>query len=76
MHTMYKELNSNNAVSYEYYRQVLETNFNVSFGYPRCDTCSTCDKHQAEIKFLNLELENEKWTRITPKQSKNVLQQK
>lgn len=59
MYALYKELKPNDKiVSYEYYRKEFEMNFNISFGYPRCDTCSTCDKHQAELKVLNLELQN------------------
>lgn len=38
--------NKNNAkpkVSYDFYRKYFSTNFKLSFGYPRSDTCQTCD---------------------------------
>lgn len=44
------------VVSYEFYRKVFNTKFNIKFGYPRSDTCSTCDKFQADKKVLDLEL--------------------
>lgn len=43
-------------MSKECYREVFTTKFNLLFGYPRTDTCSSCDKFEAEIKVLNLEL--------------------
>lgn len=30
-------------ISYETFREHFATNFNIGFGYPRTDTCSTCD---------------------------------
>lgn len=35
----------NNQPSYESYRHIFNTQFNISFGYPRMDTCSTCDTY-------------------------------
>lgn len=29
---------------YETYRQIFDNNFNIEFGCPRTDTCSTCDE--------------------------------
>ncbi|KAJ8893835.1 hypothetical protein PR048_006436 [Dryococelus australis] len=39
-------------VSYEYYRKIFNTRFNIEFGYPRRDTCSSCDKYQADVTVL------------------------
>lgn len=33
-------------VTYDFYRNHFLTNFNLSFGYPRSDTCQKCDKLQ------------------------------
>lgn len=58
MHTLYREVRgSEKKVSYEYYRRVFESDFNISFGYPRSDTCSACEKYQAEIKVSNKSIE-------------------
>lgn len=42
----------NNYVSYESYRNIFNKRFNVSFGYPRSDTCSTCDIHTVKCNQL------------------------
>ena len=52
LHSMYQEMNPDNPVSYEYYRLIFTTKFNISFGYPRSDTCSNCDSYQAKVKGL------------------------
>lgn len=56
LHTMYSQLNPNNPISYETYRQIFNTNYNISFGYPRTDTCSCCDEFKASLHSLELEL--------------------
>lgn len=33
-------------VSYDFYRKYFLTNYKLSFGYPRVDTCQTCDRLQ------------------------------
>lgn len=53
MYDMFLENNPNTRASYECYRTVFNTKFNISFGYPRKDTCSTCDHHTSELKVLN-----------------------
>lgn len=53
MHTMYQTKYPNNRVSYETYRTIFNTKFNIAFGYPRSDTCSSCDQFIARIKVLN-----------------------
>lgn len=44
-------------ISYKYYHKIFVTHFNIGFGYPRSDTCSICDKYQAEVKVLNCKLQ-------------------
>ncbi|CAG9831065.1 unnamed protein product [Diabrotica balteata] len=52
----YIEKNPDNKVSYEAYRKHFNENFNISFGYPRMDTCSSCYQFLAEIKCINSQL--------------------
>lgn len=40
-------------ISYEMFRQTFVQNFNISFGYPRTDTCATFDEQK--VKELSLE---------------------
>ncbi|XP_050303981.1 uncharacterized protein LOC126741556 [Anthonomus grandis grandis] len=56
MHSMYKLKHPDKSVSYETYRTIFSTDFNISFGYPRSDTCSKCDEFNARLKSLNLRL--------------------
>lgn len=52
MHHLYKEAYPQYPISYEKYRIIFNTKFNISFGYPRSDTCSICDEYLAKIKVL------------------------
>lgn len=36
----------NTEISYDTFRQTFIQNFNVSFGYPRTDTCATFDEQK------------------------------
>ncbi|CAH1114222.1 unnamed protein product [Psylliodes chrysocephalus] len=45
---MFLQQNPEKKVSYETYRTIFVTKFNISFGYPRTDTCSACDEHKAK----------------------------
>lgn len=56
MFDLYKERYSDYPVSYETYRSIFNNDFNISFGYPRTDTCSTCDKFAAENRALDLKV--------------------
>ncbi|XP_069687825.1 uncharacterized protein [Periplaneta americana] len=56
MYEMFKKKYQNLVISYETYRTVFNTKFNIAFGYPRSDTCSACDKYTAEMKVLNARL--------------------
>ena len=37
-------------VSYGYYLKYFNENFNMTFGYPRADTCGTCDALKVQIE--------------------------
>ena len=52
MHKNFQEINPDLKVSYETYRKIFNTKFNIGFGHPRKDTCSTCDKFHCEINHL------------------------
>ena len=56
MHELYMakyESDGNHVVSYEYYRQYFNDNFNLSFGHPKSDTCGTCDQFKLQIEAAN-----------------------
>lgn len=55
MFNMFKEKNSGVQVSYDSYKLIFNTKFNLSFGYPRTDTCSTCDEFNAKLRCLHAE---------------------
>ncbi|CAG4955320.1 unnamed protein product [Parnassius apollo] len=46
---------SQNHVCYETCRTIFNTEFNISFGYPRTDTCSACDEFKIKAKALRAE---------------------
>lgn len=54
MHNLYLEKYEPDAakpiVSYRYYLKYFNENFNMSFGYPRADTCGTCDALNIQIE--------------------------
>ena len=53
MHEFYTEKHEENhenlLVSYDYYLTYFNQNFNFSFGYPKSDTCSTCDQLEVQL---------------------------
>lgn len=53
MHIMYKEKFPQHVISYEKYREIFNSKFNISFGYPRSDTCSFCDELKVEVECLS-----------------------
>lgn len=58
MHRMYLEKFPTFRVSYESYRTIFVRDFNISFGYPRSDTCSVCDEYLAKKKNLEAQINN------------------
>ncbi|RUS71872.1 hypothetical protein EGW08_020363 [Elysia chlorotica] len=49
MHEMYMAEHPGETCSRESYRRVFVEKFNVTFGYPRKDTCSSCDSFKVEL---------------------------
>ena len=45
--------------SYESYRKLFNTKFNLSFGYPRKDTCSKCDELDSKAESAETDEEKE-----------------
>lgn len=70
MYRLYKEKFPNHKVSYEKYRTIFNEKFNISFGYPRKDTCSTCDLYTAEVRAI------ESGLKIFPESSNENLEAK
>lgn len=56
LHRMYSQKYPNHPVSYEKYRLLFNTKFNISFGYPRTDTCSSCDEFLAKKRSLEAQM--------------------
>lgn len=56
MYYLFKEKYPDVKGSYEIYRTIFATEFNIGFGYPRTDTCSYCDERKVKIKALTLEI--------------------
>ncbi|GFS23605.1 vitamin B12-dependent ribonucleotide reductase [Elysia marginata] len=46
------------SLSYETYRMILNNKFNISFEYPRSDTCSVCDQINARLTCLDSKLQS------------------
>lgn len=56
LHQMYMDKYPNNPVSYETYMRIFNAEYNISFGYPRSDTCSRCDTMNAKEVQIQEEL--------------------
>lgn len=74
MWEMFKKLHPGNEVSYESYRTIFNRDFNIAFGYPRTDTCSTCDEYLAKMKCLEYEKEksSEKPVHTSPNKKQKI----
>ena len=53
MFKMFKQKHPTIKCSYDSYREIFNNKFNVSFGYPRKDTCSKYDELQVQIDAEN-----------------------
>ncbi|GBM66086.1 hypothetical protein AVEN_169758-1 [Araneus ventricosus] len=81
MYDLYlSEVNANNQpekfkISESTYRNIFSSQFNLSFGHPRSDTCGTCEKGEVdEIHVANYHqtFEMQKFDRELPKQKSDV----
>lgn len=70
VHRMYNEANKEHIVGLTTFRDIFNGNFNISFGYPRKDTCSSCDILKSEISVLE-----DKVTKVVDDESKAALKQ-
>lgn len=71
----WKQMQGNNDgvqpnITYDFYRKYFLTNYKLLFGYPRSDTCQTCDRLQNLIvaetdKALKRNLETEKLLHVS-----------
>lgn len=59
MHEMFIE-NFRLNIPYKLYWTVFTSEFNISFGYPRSDTCSICDSLEQKISSTALESDKKK----------------
>ncbi|XP_029108858.1 uncharacterized protein stbd1 isoform X1 [Scleropages formosus] len=59
MFTIFQQVNPVSSVTYETYRKIFNEHFNISFGYPQSDTCSTCNENLAKLKCKDAKLNND-----------------
>lgn len=57
------------TVKYEFFSQYFNKNFNLSFGYPKTDTCQTCDHLQ---NVINAELDIELKSNLIDEKQRHV----
>lgn len=58
MYLFFREKYPGHKISYESYRLIFTTKFNIGFGYPRSDTCSYCDEVKVKKASLETQLKN------------------
>ena len=59
MFELFREKHPNVQCSLETHRTIFTTRFNIGFGYPRKDTCSTCDEMNAKMESFTNETERQ-----------------
>lgn len=52
LRAFYNDKHPENIVGYTTFHNIFKQKFNISFGYPRKDTCSVCDVYKAEVKLI------------------------
>lgn len=52
LHKMFLQKYSDFSISYHSYRKIFVSKYNISFGYPRYDTCSKCDEFTSKESIL------------------------
>ncbi|XP_065671577.1 uncharacterized protein LOC136089483 [Hydra vulgaris] len=55
---MFNDIYPDLQVSYKTYRKIFNSDFNISFGYPRTDTCLKCDEIKISIEKASKDLSN------------------
>lgn len=60
LHKLYTEPYPNFLASYDSYRNIFKTKYNIGFGYPRSGTCSTCDEFKAREQNIHKQMINNK----------------
>ncbi|GFO32007.1 vitamin B12-dependent ribonucleotide reductase [Plakobranchus ocellatus] len=75
MYSFFTEAHANAAdrITYESYRKIFNGDFNISFGYPRSDSCSKCDELITKIDFLQVQLEGQPENQELQKQKGQAL---
>lgn len=74
MFSMFRNKYPDCSVSYESYRTIFTKHFNISFGYPRTDTCSICDSFLAKLRCMEKDIE--KQTEVSRLRTENDLHKK
>lgn len=70
---MFKEQHRTVAISYETYRYILNSEFNILFGYPRTYTCTNYDEFLVKLKTSFIEKDENEFTNLA---TMNVLYKK
>ncbi|GFN85748.1 hypothetical protein PoB_001225400 [Plakobranchus ocellatus] len=58
MFELFQQQHPAETLSYESYRVIFNNRFNISFGFPRSDTCSLCDQINAKLTCLDSKLQS------------------
>lgn len=77
MYLFFREKHPARKISYESYRLIFTTKFNIGFGYPRSDTCSYCDevkvrKASLETQLKNIGADNQEKKSVMEKQLRTI----
>lgn len=48
-------------ISYGTYRNIFNNDFSITFGYPRTDTCNTCDQFKVKLDAVQSEIQSSHW---------------
>ncbi|KAE9521557.1 hypothetical protein AGLY_018021 [Aphis glycines] len=68
LHAFYKDNYPENVEGYTTFRDIFEQKFNISYGYPRKDTCNVCDVYKAEVKLIENQINT-----CVDNETKNIL---
>lgn len=65
-----KNPDCNSVIKYDRFADIFNTEFNVSFGYPRSDICDTCEKLHATMELAKREGKDKKDIKVIDDQIK------